>query len=283
MRIALYIGNELYPTNNVIPTQQIQILQSSPLTSPILSLLNASESNQDLLVYNDSSNPMYNSSGAYVGPSNFAATVAQLRSSSIQEVYLSFSTSGTDWMGELLASDPGAVASIFLHLKNTLGLDGVDFDYEEIPDSTSNLYPISLAAIQAGLKVTAAPYLSPSLWSAWVSYAQSKGGTVSWLNLQCYAGGKGNNPGDWLSIGVPIVAGSCKRCQNPLTVCSPADMQALFNLWRTGEGKVSTDCWSGVPNTQPQAIGGGFIWAYSAISGSSFMSYMNALKVGLGM
>lgn len=42
-------------------------------------------------------------------------------------------------------------------------------------------------------------------------------------------------------------------------------------------------CWNGVPNTQPQDIGGGFIWAYSSIAGAQFMDYMNALQTGLGM
>jgi hypothetical protein len=60
-------------------------------------------------------------------------------------------------------------------------------------------------------------------------------------------------------------------------------MQALFTLWRTGKGSVPQTCWSGVPNTQPQTIGGGFIWAYSSIKGELFMPYMDALKNGLGM
>lgn len=148
------------------------------------------------------------------------------------------------------------------------------------------MYTLAQAAVAAGLNVTAAPYYDMSGWAAWVSYVQGLGGTVTWLNLQCYAGGKSNNPGTWLGIGnpaVPIVAGSCKSCGGPQTTCSPDDMQKLFTLWRTGEGSVSTMCWDGVPNTQPQDIGGGFIWAYSSIAGAQFSDYMNALKNGLGM
>ena len=188
-------------------------------------------------------------------------------------------------MNNLLSSNPSAAANIFSYIKNKLGFDGIDLDYEGgYYGSGSPIYAVGEAAAKAGLKLTAAPYGSKSEWAAWVDHIQSKsvGGTVSWLNLQCYAGGKYINPGDWLDIGVPIVAGSCNNCSAPQTTCSPSDMQALFTLWRTGQGSVSQACWGGSPNTQPQAIGGGFIWVYSSIK-NDFTPYMNALKTGLGM
>lgn len=281
-RIALYIGNELYPSGNTVPQGTITTLQSSPLTSPILSLLNNDISN-NTLVYNDSSNPMFDSKGNFLGPSAWPETIAALRSQTIQEVYLSFSTNGTDWLADLIASDSAAAMKILTYIKQTLGVDGIDLDYENFPSSSSNMYPVAKAAVSAGLNVTAAPYYLPDDWQDWVEYVQKLGGTVSWLNLQCYAGGKSNNPGDWNFIGVPIVAGSCKSCGGPQTTCSPQDMEDLFTLWRTGTGSISDQCWSGIPNTSPQFIGGGFIWAYSSIAGSQFMSYMNAIKNGLGM
>lgn len=281
-RIALYIGNELYPTGNIIPQATIATLQGSPLTSPILSLLNY-DSNNNTLVYNDGPNPMFDSSGNFTGPSVWPATIAALRNNTIREVYLSFSTNGTDWLAGLLNSNPTAAMNILTYIKSTLGLDGIDLDYEGDTSSSSNMYPVAKAAVAAGLKLTAAPYVSASDWQAWVEYVQGLGGTVSWLNLQCYAGGKSNNPGEWNFIGVPIVAGSCKSCANPQTTCSPQDMQALFTLWRTGTGSVSQQCWWGVPNTGPQPIGGGFIWAYSSIAGAPFLPYMNAIAAGLGI
>ncbi|MGH9764160.1 MAG: hypothetical protein ACREDR_29035 [Blastocatellia bacterium] len=113
---------------------------------------------------------------------------------------------------------------------------------------------------------------------------QGNGGTVSRLNLQCYSGGAFNNPGDWIEIGVPIVAGSsCINCGSPQTTCSPADMQNLFRLWRTGQGPVPPACcWSGTPNRWPQVIGGGFIYVYDRIKGKVFFDYMNAVYKGLG-
>lgn len=276
-RIALYVGDELYPANGIIQTSTIQALQASPLTSPILCLLNGDTTN-NTLVYNDGTNPMFDTTGTYIGPANWPQTVSQLRSSTIKEIYISFSTSGTDWM----IANPTAISPVLLWLKNTLGVDGIDLDYEGYDFSpTGSLYVLSQACVTAGLKVTAAPFGNLTDWQAWVNYVQGLSGTVSWLNLQCYAGGMSNNPGDWNIIGVPIVAGSCRNCCCPQTTCSPADIEKLFMLWRTGYGSVSTDCWTGVPNTSAQLIGGGFFWAYSSIKDNNFLEYMSAMKAGL--
>lgn len=283
-RIALYIGNELYPGASPDPSVTIQTLQASPLTSPILSLLNQSAQNPNQLVYNDATNPVFDSSGNYIGSSEWPGIISDLRDTNIQEVYLSFSTNGTQFMSNLISSNPSAASSILSYIKNNLGFDGIDLDYEGGDYSPSSpMYAVAKAAVSAGLNITAAPYYDLSGWASWVKYVQGLNGTVAWLNLQCYAGGMSNNPGSWMGIGVPIVAGSCKSCCCPQTTCSPTDMQNLFTRWRTGQGSYSAACWSGVPNTKPQDIGGGFIWAYSSIAGAQFSDYMNALKNGLGM
>lgn len=288
MRIALYIGNELYPGNGADPGATITTLQASPLTSPILGLLNQNAGDASQLVYNDGGNPVFDTSGAYIGDPTWPGVIASLRSGGqIREVYLSFSTNGTEYMANLIASDPTAAASILSHIRDTLGFDGIDLDYEGWSfGAGSPPYVLAAAAVQAGLKVTAAPYTLQSEWQAWVTFVQAQGGTVAWLNLQCYAGGKGNNPGDWLGMGspaVPIVAGTCNDCCCPQTDCTPADMQALYTLWRTGQGSVGGGCWTGTANTAPQAIGGGFIWVYSSIAGPDFDTYMTAVAAGLGM
>lgn len=284
-RIALYIGNELYPGSGSDPAGTIKTLQASPLTSPILSLLNQSAANPDQLVYNDGGNPVFDTSGSYIGSSEWAGVLQSLRGGgNIQELYLSFSTNGSEWMSNLISSNPTAAGQVLSHIQSELGFDGIDLDYEGGDFSPSSpIFSVAKAATAAGLKVTAAPFFGKSSWQSWVQTVQQEGGTVAWLNLQCYAGGKSNNPGDWLDIGVPIVAGSCASCGGPQTTCSPSDMQALFTLWRTGQGSVSPACWTGTPNTQPQAIGGGFIWVYAAIAGPQFSDYMNAVAAGLGV
>lgn len=283
-RIAVYIGNELYPGNGSDPAGTIKTLQSSPLTSPILSLLNLSAKDTSQLVYNNTPNAVYDTSGNYIGDSTWPGILATLRGGNIVEAYLSFSTNGTQFMGQLIASNPTAAQNILSHIKNTLGFDGIDIDDESGDFSAgSPLYALTDAAIAVGLKLTAAPFFSPSSWGDWIAHVQSKGGTVAWLNLQCYAGGKNNNPGDWLGMGnpaVPIVAGTCSNCKNPQTTCSTTSVQALYTLWTSGKGSVSSDCWTGTPNTQPQAIGGGFFWTFGSIS-SNFTGYMTAMQTGL--
>ncbi|WP_340202083.1 glycoside hydrolase family 18 protein [Ascidiimonas sp. W6] len=282
-RIAIYLGNSLYPTVGNNPDTTIKILQNSPLTSPILSLLNQSAANPDQLVYNDGGNPVFNTQGDYIGSSEWAHTIKKLRGGNVKEVYLSFSTNGTEYMSNLRASNPVAAQKIVDYIKNNLGFDGIDLDYEGSDFSSgAPIYELTDLVIKSGLKLTAAPYTGKANWNAWVQYVIKNGGTVSWLNLQCYAGGKSNNPGDWLDIGVPIVGGSCNSCGLPQTTCRPQDMQALFTLWRTGIGSVPPSCWNGTPNTKPQAIGGGFIWVYASVK-DNYSAYINAVAKGLGM
>lgn len=279
-RIALYIGNEMYPVNGASLEPMINQLHSSPLTSPILSLVNQSGANPDLLVYNDASNPIFDSSGNYVGDPTWADAIAQLKNGgNVKEVYLSFSSNGT----EFLANHPAAASKIFSYVVNELGFDGIDFDYEDGDFSNDGpIMTVARLAAAAKVQVTSAPYTDQGSWQDWIDEVHGNGGTVSWLNLQCYAGGKYNNPGDWLNMGVPIVAGSCNNCCCEQTTCSPSDMQALFRLWRTGAGQVSPACWKGTPNSGPQNIGGGFIWVLSSIQ-NDFFAYMNAMASGLGV
>lgn len=286
-RIALYIGNEIYPHSapsdnaNIDPYATVARLQNSPLTSPILSGLNF-DSGTNSLVYCDGGKQIFDQTGAYVGSHEWPLIVQTLRSGGqVREVYLSFGTNAVEWLGDLLASNPTAGAQILTSIKMTLGFDGIDLDYEGGDFSSSSpLYTVASAAVSAGLMLTAAPYFNIPGWQAWVTFVQAIPGTVSWLNLQCYAGGAENNPGDWLAVGAPIVPGCCANCGQGQGICRPIDVADLFTLWTTGQGAVSGQCWSGT-NTNALAIGGGFIWVYSAVKGPDFFDYMNALAIGL--
>ena len=273
----------MYPTSGNVEAT-IDQLQKSPLTSPILSLLNQSASNPSVLVYNDGGNQVFDTSGNYIGDPSWGKYINQLKSGgNINEVYLSFSTNGCEYMDNLISKDRGAAANILTYIKDNLGFNGIDLDYEGSDFTESSpIYSIAKLATEVGLPLTAAPYQYKSNWQSCVNYVLSIGGEISWLNLQCYAGGKSNNPGDWLDIGAPIIPGSCNSCGGPQTTCSPEDMEKLFRLWRTGEGDVSLSCWTGIPNRSPENIAGGFIWVYSSIQ-NDFDAYMDAVAVGLGM
>jgi len=86
-------------------------------------------------------------------------------------------------------------------LKNTLGIDAIDFDDEYEYDSASAI-PFGKMCASAGLKITLCPYTNPSFWTAVKS---GLGGGVDYIYLQGYSGGAGNDPGSWASsLGVPI-------------------------------------------------------------------------------
>ncbi len=119
-RIALYIGNALYTKTPAI-TKTIQTLQNSPLTSPILGLLNKNANNSSQLVYNDGNNPVFNDSGDYVGNPNWHKYLTQLKTGGhIQELYLSFSTNGCQWMSDLINTNKTAAIKILSYIKNNL-------------------------------------------------------------------------------------------------------------------------------------------------------------------
>jgi hypothetical protein len=266
--IAIYIGDELYSSNSNI----IQILQDSPLTCPILSLVN--EGSNQTLVYNENDNPLFNTTGDYTGPKTFIDNVNKLRGGNIDNVYISFSTNGTQVLNSMT---PKAQLKVLSFIKEELKCDGIDLDYEGDIDQSAPIYGVAEAVLSAkGLKLTAAPYTNKPGWQSWVKKFQ---GLVSWLNLQCYSGGVSNNPGDWLDMGVPIVAGSSPNG----SICSPSDMQQLFTLWVTGQitGSGSyCDCWNGKRNTKPQVFAGGFIWSYSGTNGE-YSEYITAVQKGL--
>jgi len=116
-RIALYIGNVLYPGEHSHPGATIDMLKMSPLTSPILSILNSHGSE---LVFNDPENPVFNSEGHYIGSKQWPDVIRNLRGGNIREVYLSFSSRGAAFMG----SHAAAVPRILGYIKDELGIDG---------------------------------------------------------------------------------------------------------------------------------------------------------------
>ena len=151
------------------------------------------------MVYNDASNPVFNNHGDYIGDGSWANVISDLKNGGdVRDLYLSFSTNGTEYMGNLLNTNPDAAQNILNYIKNELGFTGIDLDYEGFDFSpNSAVFQLASAAAGVGLKLTAAPYNQKESWRSWVQHVEGSKGKVSWLNLQCYAGGKSNNPGDW--------------------------------------------------------------------------------------
>jgi hypothetical protein len=87
----------------------------------------------------------------------------------------------------------------FKVLRDVLGIDGVDYDDEALYD-TDTTVQFSLLLQSLGYKVSFCPYENMDFWVSTfqVIYANSTN-WVTRFNLQCYAGGDGNDPEDWIS------------------------------------------------------------------------------------
>lgn len=93
-----------------------------------------------------------------------------------------------------------------------------------------------------GFKTTIAPYTNKSFWQSLVNNVNGqRPGAIDRIDLQCYDGGAGNNPNDWvLSPDIPMHAGM-------LHFNSTATIKTQMNYWKE--------------NTP---IKGGFLWVYNA-------------------
>jgi hypothetical protein len=161
-------------------------------------------------------------------------------------------------------------------LVRSLTLYGIDFDDEDSYDQDT-VVQFAEMLLGMGLEVTFCPYGMQSFWSGCIQALGAD--NVSWLNLQCYAGGVSNNPGDWTNMGVPVVAGVCAKCCCPDTTCSSQQVNEVYSLWTTGQGSVSSDCWQGSASG-PVSLAGGFIWTYAEIA-DDLPAYVAAMEAGL--
>lgn len=294
--LALYIQGDIYPAAGNDPAAVVEAVTGSKLTTPILALFHVncspktcpeggspSDSEDGDITFNDT---LIVRNGEYCGDPTWPGTIASLRAGQVTQVFASFGGFGVpDFrrIGRLMrkyGTDPGSVLyDNFACLQSTLGLDGIDFDDEDDYD-TKVVVPFAQMLLGMGLKVTFCPYTNKSFWSTCVD--QLGASQVSWLNLQCYAGGIGNDPADWNDLGVPVVAGICADCCCPQTTCSVAATQAVYQRWTTGQGDVDGSCWGGSPSGTKADLAGGFIWTYQEIA-QDLDQYVDAMAAGLAV
>lgn len=131
-----------------------------------------------------------------------------LASGKAQSIYFSIGAGGvSDWANiENILNNGGTNLSNFVQNLGVLvemGVDGFDFDYEE-----NIAQPVETIASMGELlyshfksKVTYCPYHGKSMWIDCLKQTFAKVGSqpVQAFNLQCYSGGGGNNPGQWIN------------------------------------------------------------------------------------
>lgn len=294
--LAMYIQGDIYPDGTNDPRSVVAAITNSKLTTPILGLCHVNcskaicpdgnsppDSHDADITFNDT---LIVRDGKYVGDASWPEIVKSLRVGKVTKVTKIFASFGgygvPDYarIGKLIAkygtASDSPLYKNFACLKQVLGLDGIDFDDEDCYEQEI-VVKFAEMLLGMGLEVTFCPYSGAEFWSGCIQALGAN--NVSWLNLQCYAGGKSNNPGDWTGMGVPVVAGVCANCCCEQTTCSPGDVENVFQLWTTGQGSVSSDCWSGSTNGSVDLLGG-FIWTYGEVAGD-FDQYVNAIDSGL--
>lgn len=291
--LALYVQGDIYPSEGTDPAAVVAAITGSKLTTPILALFHVNCSTETCpngqsppgsqdgdITFNDT---LIVRGGQYVGDSTWPGIIKSLRAGQVTRIFASFGGYGVpDYqrIGEIMAKyGTGSTSPLYQNfacLKQTLGIDGIDFDDEDSYDQDT-VVQFAKMLLGMGLEVTFCPYTMQSFWSGCIQALGTD--NVSWLNLQCYAGGKSNNPGDWTGIRVPVVAGVCANCCCPDTTCSSQQVNDAYSLWTTGKGSVSSDCWEGQVNG-PANLAGGFIWTYADIA-DNLPAYVDAMDAGL--
>jgi hypothetical protein len=204
------------------------------------------------LVFND---PTIVSNGAYVGGAAWPIAMASLKQdpTSIQRLIFSVGAGGVEDFHHIqqLIHEQGTGPNSILYrnfaaLKSAIPvIDAIDFDDEDLWDSDTTV-PFAEMLHGLGYEVTFCPYVKIEFW---VDCLQRLNGAspnlVTAFNLQCYAGGAGNDPGEWIdaiknAMGPEFPAARFVRpglwCANSPPSCSegqcPDSIQATFVGWR---------------------------------------------------
>ena len=182
--------------------------------------------------------------GSYTGDPTWGAKLSACKAapSSVNRIEICIGSAGSQAFNNirsLIAAQGTGSGSIlyrnFLALKNATGADAIQFDDETTYDVNSMVaFGNMLAAI--GLKVTLCPYTQQAFW---VNVKSQLGGNVDAIYLQCYDGGAGNDPGNWINAfgGFKVTPGLWGNTET--TASATAKMQT----WRNNLG-----------------IPGGFMW-----------------------
>lgn len=291
--LALYIQGDIYPDGSNNPAAVVSAITASKLTTPILGLCHVNctkatcpngnspaDAEDGDITFNDT---LIIRNGVYVGDASWPATIKSLRAGQVSKIFASFGGWGVpDYsrIGALMAKygvgKDSPIYKNFACLKATLGIDGIDFDDEDNDDPSIDV-KFAEMLLGLGYEITFCPFGDAEFWAQCIQGVGAK--NISWLNLQCYAGGKSNAPGDWTGMGVAVVAGVCANCCCTQTTCSASDVQNAFALWTSGQGEVSNACWEGSVSGPTQLLGG-FIWTYGEVAGN-LDQYVNAMNSGL--
>jgi len=201
--VILY-GQGLFNSDPETNQKQLKAIQNSGFTTALLFTIHVWPTGD--LYYGDTKAV---SNGQVLLPKEMATLIQQMRQGGVTQVLASVGSADAADFAHLktLLSTSGGIRTIsenFGALVEALGIDGFDFDLEEFPlsDYTETIVKLTLLLSRLGRKqiITYCPYMQESFWLDCLARVYKNNDNhqlVSWMNLQCYSGGAGNNPNAW--------------------------------------------------------------------------------------
>jgi len=212
------------------------------------------------------------SGGAFVGSEKWKTRLADLKDSgSVNKLLLSFAGFNTFTnISNLIANKEhkkgGKLYNNFKALYDNMSADGIDLDDESVYDKKL-IVEFSLMLYKIGFEVTFCPYCDKMFWvDCYKEISITAPNAVTAFNLQCYSGGEGNDPSDWIkaigSEGSNLVYPGVGVSFNAKT---PAAVTSLFKAWN-----------------QKKNLSGGFIWKSNDNFGTNtWKDYSDAIYSGI--
>ena len=273
-KVALYANGLFSHADSAGNQQQLTQLQSAGFNTVILWAMHVHENGD--FYYNDTLMISNGEVSSEINP-HLGTLLTELKASGVVDTIL-FSIGG--WgvgdfanITELLNSSSGRVTFYknIQALQGFLPIDGFDFDMEESYGQSMQRTITNLSVdltTRYNCTITYCPYQEPDFWLACLQNVFSQVGhqTVSQYNLQCYAGGTGNNPDTWASA---IQNGNCGVVDGASFMSSG---------WDAGSAP------QGICKSLNQFhCQGGFVWNLSEIDSSDHTAanYAQAVENGL--
>jgi hypothetical protein len=308
LNTLVYAGNSLGPANIAANTNDVYASGFSTILLGLFHIGRGPDAKDPVkgqktgdLVFNNPNDPndpglILISDGALVGPPTWLKQLQQLFSAnsgkgSVTQMGCSVGGGGcedyqTIWGNFIVNGSIGSDTALFQNfvtLKKVCPfIEFIDFDCEEFDSSyysdfswTETVIAFGNMLKKIGFSMTLCPYIFQTDWmdilkSLYVSSAP----TVVWMNLQCYDGGGGNDPGDWANavngtnLGIDgasfTVPGLwCCNTAKPYDGSTPPAVESQFATWK-----------------QTTALQGGFMWNYDDILANQSSTACNPKYTG---
>ncbi|MAX79974.1 MAG: hypothetical protein CL843_07345 [Crocinitomicaceae bacterium] len=268
LNIAIYGEGILYPPNL---ENNLSSIKDVGWTSLMVSLFQVSETG-DISI----NGTTIISNGTYTGDASWPQQLAGLKNggtlktllatfggwdSAFQNIQDIYNNNNNSFSGTQLEANSKVFRSTFP------AFDLIDMDVEYPDGKPSNAQAAFIAFcemwIEAGFGITFCPYEDQSFWvNSLVAIESNHPGAVKWWNLQCYAGGAGNQPQDWanailaqlptFNVDGYILASDWSRFWN-----------SQYKMWQ-GDCPSAMQSYLGQFKGQ-KGVGGGFIWTLDQI------------------